>query len=141
MTISPNRNPYWMADLSAVTFGIHEMHAKKADAKTEGDDAGRPRGPRADDEPDKPDMVIWHYKDSADAADAAGAGERGQELQLPVRLSAGRAEVPPAGAMRRCGVVNVTADSKYAMGTDIRDYELESNLDGQRYRGRLRRRT
>ena len=29
MTISPNRNAAWLADLSAVTFGIIELRAKK----------------------------------------------------------------------------------------------------------------
>ena len=41
MSISPNRNAMWMADLSEVTFGIHELCPKKrgADAKTEEADA------------------------------------------------------------------------------------------------------
>ncbi len=56
MTISPNRNPFWMADLSAVTFGIHEMKAKDSDEKD--DPAARKK-----DEPDKPDMIIWNWKD------------------------------------------------------------------------------
>ena len=59
--------PTWLADLSAVTFGIHELHAKKkgADAKTdEGQAEDRQADSPAEDDADKPDMVIWHYKDS-----------------------------------------------------------------------------
>ena len=38
----PNRSPFWMADLSTVAFGIHEMKPKKKGA--EKDDA-KPAGP------------------------------------------------------------------------------------------------
>ncbi len=133
MTISPNRNPYWMTDLSAVTFGIHEMHPKKADAKAEGEEGGRGRGGRPGaDEPDQPDMVIWHYKDSR-----LQPMQQVQENQdknfsyLCLYRPAGQKFIRLADESMR--VVNVTPDSKFAMGTDVRDYELESNLDGKRF--------
>ncbi len=79
MTISAERHPAWMADLSEVTFGIHELKPKeqkghaqgerkaKADSDsdaepTEAKDAGP--AAKADDSEDKPDLVIWHWKDS-----------------------------------------------------------------------------
>src|SRR5580704_12233927 len=119
----------WMADLSEVTFGIHELHPKKkgADAKSDDPDA-KPKP--ADDTPDLPDMVIWHYKDS-----------RLQPMQQ-VQESADKtfsflcAWRPAETKFLRLGdddvrVVTITPESKYALGTDIRNYELESHLSGQ----------
>jgi hypothetical protein len=66
MSISPNRNASWLADFSAVTFGIHDLRPKKKSAdgaKAEEGNSGDAK-PKPDDTPDLPDMVIWHYKDS-----------------------------------------------------------------------------
>jgi dipeptidyl aminopeptidase/acylaminoacyl peptidase len=130
MSVSPNRNAAWMADLSEVTFGIHEIRPKKkgADAKSEEADAK----PKADDTPDLPEMVIWHYKDS-----------RMQPMQQ-VQENADKnfsflcAYRPAEQKFMRLAdddvrVVTLTPDSKYAMGTDVRNYELDSNLSGQRF--------
>ena len=129
MSISPNRNAVWMADLSEVTFGIHELHPKKkgADAKSDDPDA-KPKP--ADDTPDLPDMVIWHYKDS-----------RLQPMQQ-VQENADKnfsflcAFRPSDKKFLRLAdddvrVVNATPDAKVAYGIDIRNYELESHLSGQ----------
>jgi dipeptidyl aminopeptidase/acylaminoacyl peptidase len=125
MSVSPNRNAMWMADLSEVTFGIHDLRPKKksddADAK-----------PKPDDNPDLPDMVIWHYKDS-----------RMQPMQQ-VQETADKnfsylcAYRPSEKKFLRLAdpdvrTVTVTPDSKYALGTDVRNYELDSNLSGQRF--------
>ena len=131
MSISPNRNAMWMADLSEVTFGIHELRPKKkgADAKSDDPDA-KPKP--AEDTPDLPDMVIWHYKDS-----------RLQPMQQ-VQENADKnfsflcAYRPAEKKFLRLAdddvrVVNATPDSKFAYGIDIRNYELESHLDGQSY--------
>ncbi|HTB13045.1 MAG TPA: prolyl oligopeptidase family serine peptidase [Bryobacteraceae bacterium] len=130
MSVSPNRNAMWMADLSEVTFGIHELRPKKkgADAKTEEADAK----PKTDDTPDLPDMVIWHYKDS-----------RLQPMQqvqesMDKNFSFLCAYRPSEQKFLRLGdddvrVVTLTPESKYAYGTDIRNYELDSHLSGQAY--------
>ena len=136
MSVSPNRNPMWMADLSTVTFGIHELHAKKkkagdSEAKPDETAAAKP-STAADDDPDKPDMVIWHYKDS-----------RLQPMQQ-VQENADKnfsylCAYRPADqkfmrlADEEVRSVTATADSKYAIGIDVRNYELDSNLNGQRY--------
>jgi acetyl esterase/lipase len=130
MSISPNRNPVWMADLSEVTFGIHELRPKKKGADAKSDDADAK--PKPDDTPDLPDMVIWHYKDS-----------RLQPMQQ-VQENADKnfsflcAFRPSEQKFLRLAdddvrVVNVTPDSKYALGIDIRNYELESHLSGQSF--------
>lgn len=124
MAVSGNRNAMWLADLSTVTFGIHELHTKKKEPK--------PEEPKTDDDPDKPEMVIWHYKDS-----------RLQPMQQ-VQETADKnfsylvAYRPADQKFMRLAdedvrVVNLTPDSKYAMGIDVRDYELDGGLSGRRY--------
>jgi dipeptidyl aminopeptidase/acylaminoacyl peptidase len=129
MSISPNRNAMWMADLSEVTFGIHELRPKKKGADATSDDPDAKPKP-ADDTPDLPDMVIWHYKDS-----------RLQPMQQ-VQENADKnfsflcAWRPAEKKFLRLAdddvrVVQATPDSKVAYGIDIRNYELESHLSGQ----------
>src|SRR5262249_33662177 len=123
MSISPNRNPYWMADLSAVSFGIHELKPKKADGRpeakeNEGED--RPRPARADDEPDKPDMVIWHWKDSR-----LQPMQQVQETQdknysyLCLFRPAEQKFIRLADESMRQVALN--AEAKFAIGMDVRD--------------------
>ncbi len=134
MTISPNRNPYWMADLSAVAFGIHEIRAKKKDDKKDdqGDESASARPARDSDEPDKPDMVIWNWKDKR-----LPPMQQVQENQdrnfsfLCLYRPAEKKFLRLADEDLR--QVTATADYKYATGIDIRNYELESNLDGKRF--------
>ena len=67
MTIAATRNAAWRDDLSAVTFGIHEVKAKKAPpARGDADPQITVASPLAADTPgeDKPDLVLWHWKDS-----------------------------------------------------------------------------
>jgi dipeptidyl aminopeptidase/acylaminoacyl peptidase len=134
MTISGNRNPYWMADLSSVAFGIRELHPKKkggADVDASKPDASKADA-KADDDPDQPDMVIWHWKDkrlqpmqqvqeNQDKNFSYLAMYRPSEQKF-VRL-----------ADEDVRAVAATADYKFAVGTDIRNYELTSSLDGLRY--------
>src|SRR5262249_51698350 len=72
MTISPNRAPVWTEDLSALLFGVHEVKKKKADKSGE-KDGEKPKdgdakpdmaaAKKPEDEPDKPDLTLWHWKD------------------------------------------------------------------------------
>lgn len=139
MTISPNRNPTWMQDLSAVTFGIHELKPKKKDGKdavpeTAKIDDAKPAAPpaKADDEPDKPDMVIWHWKD-----------KRLQPMQqvqenMDKNFSYLCLYRPSDQKFMRLAdedvrQVSASAEYKFAIGVDVRDYELGGNLDGRRF--------
>ena len=75
MTISPNRPPNWSEDLGAIFFGIHEVEMKEGaaeEAEEEGaaeeeeeatDEA--PSRPESDEikDDEKPELVIWHWKD------------------------------------------------------------------------------
>jgi dienelactone hydrolase len=127
MSISPNRNASWMADLTEVTFGIHELRPKK-----KGSEGAKEEAKSGDDDLVLPDMVIWHYKDS-----------RLQPMQQ-VQENADKnfsflcAYRPAEKKFLRLAdedvrTVALTPDSKFAMGTDVRNYELDSNLSGQRF--------
>jgi acetyl esterase/lipase len=141
MTVSPNRAPGWTDDLTAVTFGIHVAKKKEgADKATDEkkEDDGRP-DPRAammeamkKDEPDKPDLVIWHHKDkrlqsqqqvqeSFDKNFSYAALYRVEEKKF-IRLG--------DDSVRQ---VTIAPKQKYALGFDVSAYELGSNLDGSRY--------
>jgi dipeptidyl aminopeptidase/acylaminoacyl peptidase len=118
MTVSPDRAPVWLADLSEVTFGIHEI---------------KPKAPKPDkDAEDKPDMVIWHYKDPRLVSMQV------VQQNADKNFSFASAWNPATGAFVRLGdpslrQVRVTPDSKFGIGTDVREYELMTNLDGRRY--------
>jgi dipeptidyl aminopeptidase/acylaminoacyl peptidase len=135
MTISPNRNPAWRENLSAVTFGIHEVKPKKStpnarEASGEGEAPAPPARP-ADPGPDQPSLVLWHYKDSR------------LQTQQQVQENADKnfsflCEYIPAEkkflrladeSMRQ---VTMTAEDKMGVGVDVREYERMSNLDGRR---------
>lgn len=133
MSISPNRNAMWMADLSEVTFGIHELRPKKkgADgAKAEEGNPGDAKPKPADDLPDLPDMVIWHYKDSRmqPMQQVQENADKNFSFLCALRQSDKKFLRLADDDVR---VVQVTPDSKFAYGVDIRNYELESHLSGQ----------
>jgi dipeptidyl aminopeptidase/acylaminoacyl peptidase len=138
MTISATRNPSWRDDLSAVTFGIHELKAKKGPKNgapsAESDDkdaAATPRPPAPPEDP-KPDLVIWHWKDPR--------LQSMQQVQQNVdRNFSFLAEWRPADqklmrlADESVRQVSMTPFQKYGVGIDVREYELTANLDGRRY--------
>lgn len=124
MTISPNRNPYWMADLSAVAFGIHEMRAKTVQE-------GEGRGRNAD-EPDKPDMTVWNYKDKRLPPMQQVEENRDKNFNfLCLYRPAEKKFLRLADEDVR--QVTATAEFKYGVGVDVREYEREGNIDGRRY--------
>jgi dipeptidyl aminopeptidase/acylaminoacyl peptidase len=135
MTISSTRPPAWREDLSAVTFGIHEVKAKKknaaADAAAGQDDAAARPTPPAD-QPDLPDLVIWHYKDprlqtQQQVQEAADKNFSYLCLYTPASKKFARL------SDESLRTVNLAPQMHLAVGIDIRDYEREGNLDGRRY--------
>src|SRR5258706_2043652 len=144
MSIASARTPAWNAELTAITFGIHELKPKKtppgrantpanAAENTDATDspaATPPLPPR--DEPAKPDMVIWHWKDSR--------LQSMQQVQETADKNFSFLSVyrPAEKKFIRLGdeklrQVNAGPESKFAIGFDVRDYELDSNLGGQRF--------
>lgn len=139
MSIAAARTPVWLKDLDAVTFGIHELKAKKdsANGKPEGGEGAAPAGPPAasaqgDDNKTRPDLILWHYKDRRlPSMQQVQENSDKNFSYLALYRPAEKKFVQLADeAMRQ---VTVNPESRFGMGIDVRDYELESNLDGQRY--------
>ena len=138
MTISANRAPQWTEDFAALIFGIHEPKKKSEgatpapapDAATP-PAAGTPPAGAGTDE-DMPDLVLWHSQDkrlqsqqqvqlSADQNFSFAAEYRVKENKF-LRL-----------ADDEVRQVQTSPKGLFALGQDNRAYELDSNLDGQRY--------
>lgn len=91
----------------------------------------KPASPKKN-EADKPDMVIWHWKDKRlqsrqqvqEQADKnfSYVGVYNVTAKKFIRLNDSAVEQ-----------ITVLPKQKYALATDIRDYELDMNLDGQPY--------
>ena len=138
MTISAARTPAWREDLSEVVFGIHEVKAKKknaavADAAANADENARPVPPaNAQDQPDLPDLVIWHYKDPRlQTQQQVQEGADKSFSYLSAYSPASKKFVRLADESLRA--LSFTPQQRMALGVDIRDYEREANLDGRRF--------
>lgn len=139
MAISPNRTPQWTEDLSALTFGIHQP--KKADVKPDvkadqkpAPDA-KPDAPATSDatpDEDKPNLVIWNYRDPRLQSEQQVQEERDKTFSYlaTYRVNDKRFIRLADEAVR---TVSPAPKDKYAIGTDVRSYELEGNLDGRDY--------
>jgi dipeptidyl aminopeptidase/acylaminoacyl peptidase len=139
MSISPARSPQWTEDLGAVTFGIRTL--KKADPRPEpkidtttdgapAPPAARPADDGSDEE--KPDLVIWHWQDPRLQSQQQVQEETDKNFSY---LSIYRAKDKKFIRLADEDVRTVTPAPKdrFAIGTDVRDYELESSLSGRRY--------
>jgi dipeptidyl aminopeptidase/acylaminoacyl peptidase len=129
MTISPERRPAWMADLSTVTFGIHDLKVKepkdeKSDARKK-DEAGDPPA-------DLPDLVVWNWKDRR--LPSMQQVQENKDKNFSYLCS-----YQPAGQkffrLADEGVrdVALVPEGKFGLGSDVREYEREANLDGKHY--------
>lgn len=127
MTISAERRPAWMADLSEVTFGIHDLTPKeqKGRAATKGDDSSAKVE-------DKPDLIIWHWKDSRLQSMQQVQENRDKNFSYLCAWIPGENKFVRFGSPE-LKEVSAAPEAKFAVGIDIRDYELEANLDGRRY--------
>jgi len=145
MAISPNRTPMWTEDLSAFFFGIRKPKQAdpkpetkadtKSDAKPAAPDAKPDTPPAGDTTPDeeKPDLVIWHYKDPRLQSQQQVQEEMDKNFSfLSIYRVAEKKFIRLADDAVR--TVTPAPKEKYAIGTDVRDYELSGNLDGRNYR-------
>src|SRR5262249_18123265 len=134
MTISPTRNATWRPDLGSVTFGIHEVKPKKSAAKeaTEGEQRPSVGPPTQNDTEDKPDLVLWHWKDPRLQSHQQVQENMDKNFSF---LSVWRADSGKFVRLADESVrqVGLAADSKVALGTDVREYELMGSLDGRRF--------
>ncbi len=136
MSISPMRGATWTEDLSAMLFGIRTL--KKADAKPDAkpadaaaDTPAPPASPDAADE-EKVDLVLWHYKDPRLQSQQQVQEETDKNFSyLSIYRVKEKKFIRLADETVRS--VNAAPKEKYAIGLDLREYELMSNLDGRRY--------
>ena len=133
MTVSPNRDPRWTEDLSALLFGIHE--AKKKPAGEEGRGQGRRRRrtrrtPTTDDE--VPDLVLWSWRDPRLQSEQQVQAPRDREYSyLSEYRVADHAFLRLADDELRD--VTPAPHDRWAVGKDNRAYELDGNLDGRKH--------
>ncbi len=125
-TISANRRPSWMEDLSEVTFGIAEAKPKKAPAEGKDDKA------KEEDPVVRPDLVLWHWKDDRlqSMQQVQETADRNFSFLSAYRPSDQKFLRLADNTMRQ---IALAPESKNGVGTDIREYELTSNLDGKRF--------
>jgi dipeptidyl aminopeptidase/acylaminoacyl peptidase len=136
MTISPDRTPEWTESLDAVLFGIHEAKKKRGardevKAAPEGGAAAAPEEEELADE-DIPDLVIWHGRDKRLQSEQQVDQKRDQAFSyLSEYRVADRTFLRLADDEVRD--VEPAPKDRFAIGRDVRPYELDSNLDGRNY--------
>ena len=135
MTISPDRNPAWRENLSAVIFGIHEVKPKKSskDAPDTSDaEKKEAAAPPAKPDEDQPSLVLWHWKDPRLQSQQQVQENADKNFSfLCAYVTAEHRFVRLADdAVRQ---VTIAPEQRYAVGIDIREYERMGNLDGRRY--------
>ncbi|MEO6725494.1 MAG: prolyl oligopeptidase family serine peptidase [Blastocatellia bacterium] len=137
LTVSPNRNPIWTDDQSAVLFGIHEVKKKKVGAQKDAAKDGEAKPDLAmikkpEDEQEKPDLVLWHWKDSRLQSQQQVEESRDKNFSyLAIYHLTGKKFIRLADEEIR--TVIAAPKQKFAIGFDSRDYEPLGNLDGRRY--------
>ena len=134
LTVSPNRNPTWTDDFSGLLFGIHEVKKKKGGDRPEppaGAPAAAMRRPQ-EDEPEKPDLVLWHWKDGRLQSQQQVEEPRDKNFSyLATYRIADKKFVRLADEQLR--TVTAAPKQKFGIGFDNREYETMGSLDGRRY--------
>jgi len=131
MTVSPNRSPFWTKSLSAIVFGIHEVKTKKE--KKGGEEKKGPPAPPAADEKERADLVLWHWLDPRLQPMQKVQQESDKNFSFTsIYHVAEKRFVRLADEKLR--TVSVPEPHTIAIGTDDQPYELNGNLNGQRFR-------
>ncbi len=135
LTVSPDRAPAWTESFDAILFGIHEVQKKDADKKdapAAGPGAPPAAGPGADADEDVPDLVIWHGQDKRLQSEQQVQQQRDKSFSYlaEYRVAEKRFIRLADDDLRD---VSPAPKERYAIGEDIRAYELDSNLDGRNF--------
>jgi dipeptidyl aminopeptidase/acylaminoacyl peptidase len=142
--ISTNRAPQWTDARDAFIFGIAKltkvpqppMRGGGAGAAAAGDAnaAGQGRGAAAGDDPttERPNLMIWHYKDPRLQTQQQVQEAQDRALNYVTMYRTDDKKVVRL-ADDEVPTVAVNARSRWAIGTSTSAYELQGNLDGQRY--------
>ncbi len=143
MSISPNRTPQWTDARDALLFGIASITKAEPPRRGSGDATGEkldetaqappPAAAAADDTTDRPDLVIWHYKDPRLQSQQEVQEPRDKQFNY---LSTYRVAENKFIRLADDEVrdVSTAPKDKWAIGSDMRAYELQGNLDGRVFR-------
>ena len=80
-----------------------------------------------------PTLVIWHWKDDRLQPMQQVQENADKNFSFLSALDAGGEEVRPAGRCDHAAGFRGAPEHRFALGMDIREYEMTSNLDGKRY--------
>ncbi len=83
-------------------------------------------------EADKPDMAIWHWKDKRLQSRQQVQEQRDKNLSYVVAYNIETKKILQLNDST-ADQINILPKHKYAIATDIRNYELDMNLDGRYY--------
>jgi dipeptidyl aminopeptidase/acylaminoacyl peptidase len=144
MTISPNRDARWTADLQALVFGIHIPRKRDGTETANADTEGQSGGPRDGDDQrpaagtdsanndEKVDLVLWHWMDSRLQSQQEVQESRDRSFSYLAEY-----RVQPKKFIRLADedvrTVTIAPKDRFAVGMDDREYELMGNLDGRRF--------
>lgn len=143
MSISGNRTPQWTESRDAILFGIaainkaeHKGPAGAGNAEEIPSGETPPAAPPAAagaDTSDRPDLIIWHYKDPRLQSQQQVQETMDKQFSY---LSIYRVAEDKFIRLADDDVRSVTPapKDKWAIGSDVRAYELESNLSGRSFR-------
>jgi dipeptidyl aminopeptidase/acylaminoacyl peptidase len=148
MAISANRSPQWTESRDAVLFGIApltKVERPAAGAGRAGGGADQAAGDApaqtppaggaaaAPDPTDRPDLIIWHYKDPRlqSQQQVQEASDKAFNYLSIYRVAENKFIRLATDDMRS---VAPQAKEKWAIGTDTRGYELEGATTGRNYR-------
>jgi dipeptidyl aminopeptidase/acylaminoacyl peptidase len=132
MSISGTRPPNWTKELTALSFGIHDLKKKKSPTPDENTSGARPGPPANRDEPDKPDMLVWHWQDKRIQPMQQVQEQLDRNYSyLSLYWVAEKKFIRLADDHLR--QVSMAPNDHFAIGRDNSPYELQANMDGQRY--------
>jgi len=140
MSISGNRSPQWTESRDAILFGIAAINKVErkpgaGDQAASGDNPppATPPPAAADDTSERPDLIIFHYKDPRLQTQQQVQENIDKQFNY---LSIYRVAADKFIRLADEDVRAVTPAPKdqWAIGTDVRAYELEGNLSGRSFR-------
>ncbi|HEX4950141.1 MAG TPA: S9 family peptidase, partial [Blastocatellia bacterium] len=138
LTVSPNRSPSWTEDMSALLFGLHEVKKKKPGATPREGEEQAPPNPAAmmarrnQDEPERPDLVLWHWQDRRLQSQQQVEEPRDKNFSYAATYRVAEKKFIRL-ADESLRTVNAAPKQQFGIGIDSREYEMMSNLDGRRY--------
>ncbi|MCU0357895.1 MAG: prolyl oligopeptidase family serine peptidase, partial [Cyclobacteriaceae bacterium] len=162
MTISPNRKPMWTDDLTRLLFGVHDLElAKKEDKKEEPEPAKESEAdklakiktdttiksiadlqkaiarldakkPAAKGDTIKPDMTIWHWKDTRLQSRQQRTEQQDKNFSYwgMFDVAANKFIQLNDGTLKE---LSPMPKHRYALAQDNSAFELDNALDGQSY--------